>query len=721
MRSSDPRSYWKIVNGNRQDRKGVMDKIAHEVFQKHFEKLSNVSEEELFDTVLVDINVVVNAKLNEDIMPDEVLRCIRLLKNNKSCGYDGILNEFLKASSSKLLNVITLLFNVILKSGKIPASWAVGYISPIYKGNGDVHDPDNYRGITILSCFGKLFTAAINARIYAFLDENSLLGNEQAGFRKQHSTTDHVFALHCLIDLYLQRRQKLYCTFIDYRKCFDSIQHSLLWEKLLKCGVNGNVLEIVRDMYRKAKSCVKTANGLSDFFVSNIGLRQGENLSPVLYCIFINDLKEFLSTNVTGLTLPHELANSFLFDDVEAFVHLYLLLYADDTVILSESPQNMQKCLNLLKSYCNIWGLNINVKKTKVLVFSRGKIRNIPQFSFGEEKVDVVFDYKYLGVVFNYNNSFSKAIKERCILANRAMFLLLKRCRQACLPLDIQIDLFQKCIHPILLYGCEVWGFSNLDMCSRFQLRFLKLVLGLNKSTPTCMVLGEVGCFPIELEVKYRMLSFWYSLHCQSVEGFDKMSCMLYRLIAMQKESSEFVMPWLKEVHLNLDHLGLSFLKSSAPYTVNYFKSIAQQRLRDQFLQTWRGILSENSVCKNYRLYKDTFCFESYLLLLSQPMRKNVLKFRVNNHRLPIQRGRVINVPLNERLCTLCNLEEIGDEFHYLFVCENDEIQASRKKHLCNYFLHHCSIVKFGQLMNVKSKVKLIHLAKFVGDILRKV
>jgi hypothetical protein len=200
------------------------------------------------------------------------------------------------------------------------------------------------------------------------------------------------------------------------------------------------------------------------------------------------------------------------------------------------------------------------------------------------------------------------------------------------------------------------------------------------------MVLGEVGCFPIELEVKYRMLSFWYSLHCQSVEGFDKMSCMLYRLIAMQKESSEFVMPWLKEVHLILDQLGLSFLKSSAPYTVNYFKSIAQQRLRDQFLQTWRGILSENSVCKNYRLYKDTFCFESYLLLLSQPMRKNVLKFRVNNHRLPIQRGRVINVPLNERLCTLCNLEEIGDEFHYLFVCENDEIKASRKKHLCNFF-----------------------------------
>jgi hypothetical protein len=75
-----------------------MDKIAHEVFQKHFEKLSNVSEEELFDTVLGDNNAVENAKLNDEITIDEALKCIKRLKNNKSCGYDGILNEFLKAS-----------------------------------------------------------------------------------------------------------------------------------------------------------------------------------------------------------------------------------------------------------------------------------------------------------------------------------------------------------------------------------------------------------------------------------------------------------------------------------------------------------------------------------------------------------------------------------------------------------------------------------------------
>jgi hypothetical protein len=82
---------------------------------------------------------------------------------------------------------------------------------------------------------------------------------------------------------------------------------------------------------------------------------------------------------------------------------------------------------------------------------------------------------------------------------------------------------------------------------------------------------------------------------------------------------------------------------------------------------------------------------------------------------LPIQ-----HVPLNERVCTLYNSEEIGDEFHYLFVCENEENEASRKDHLRNYSLHHCTIIKFRQLMNSNSKIKLIHLAKFVTDILRK-
>ena len=81
---------------------------------------------------------------------------------------------------------------------------------------------------------------------------------------------DHGFALHCLIDVYLKRK-KLFCAFIDYKKAFVSVQRGLLWGKLLNSGVNGKVLCVIRAMYAKAKSCVKTRHGLSQFFVSNVG------------------------------------------------------------------------------------------------------------------------------------------------------------------------------------------------------------------------------------------------------------------------------------------------------------------------------------------------------------------------------------------------------------------------------------------------------------------
>jgi hypothetical protein len=156
-------------------------------------------------------------------------------------------------------------------------------------------------------------------------------------------------------------------------------------------------------------------------------------LSPVLYSIFINDLKGFLATNAPTLNLPFTLATEFLFDDIDAFVHLFLLLYADDAVILTETQNDMQCALKLLKSYCDNWSLTtINVQKTKVLIFSKRKIRKILNFFLVRMRLGLSLNTNIWGFfLINYNNSFVKAIKERCAAANRAMFLLLKRCRNA--------------------------------------------------------------------------------------------------------------------------------------------------------------------------------------------------------------------------------------------------------------------------------------------------
>ena len=106
--------------------------------------------------------------------------------------------------------------------------------------------------------------------------------------------------------------------------------------------------------------------------------------------------------------------------------YLFLLLYADDTIVLAECPEHLQRALDMLKIYCEFWGLDINVRKTKVMIFSRGgKIRKVPKLNFNEETVDIVWDYKYLGVKFYYNNKFKKAHQLHFSIANRAIFFII--------------------------------------------------------------------------------------------------------------------------------------------------------------------------------------------------------------------------------------------------------------------------------------------------------
>ena len=228
-------------------------------------------------------------------------------------------------------------------------------IKPLYKKKGSADDPDNYSGITLLSCVGKLFTACINARLSLYIESAGILGSEQAGFRNGHSTLDQIFTLHGLIELYLNRRKRIYCAFVDYKKAFDLVDRSSLWSKLISSGINGKIINVVYNMYNNAKSCVKLGNNLSEFFVCNIGVRQGENLSPLLFALYLNDFEYFVSRHYKGLDMCSSAIREHLSDeDVEVFLRLYVLLYADDTVIFAESAEELQCALSAVHQYCDL-------------------------------------------------------------------------------------------------------------------------------------------------------------------------------------------------------------------------------------------------------------------------------------------------------------------------------------------------------------------------------
>ena len=123
---------------------------------------------------------------------------VNKLKNNKAVGIDRILNEFIKCSIDIMIPLYVKLFNKILDSGEIPEDWLVGLIIPIYKNKGSKEEANNYRGITLLSCLGKLFTSILNDRLTEFCENNAILNESQAGFRKGYSTLDHIFTLKTL-------------------------------------------------------------------------------------------------------------------------------------------------------------------------------------------------------------------------------------------------------------------------------------------------------------------------------------------------------------------------------------------------------------------------------------------------------------------------------------------------------------------------------------------
>ena len=163
------------------------------------------------------------------------------------------------------------------------------------------------------------------------------------------------------------------------------------------------------------------------------------------------------------------------------------------------------------------------------MIFSRGKVRIHPEFKIGDEVLEVVSNFLYLGMKLNYNNKMSVAQKDLYDRASRAMFSLLKKCKSSNLPIDITIDMFEKTIVPILTYGCEVWGFGTNDVVNKLQRKFLKIILRLRTSTPTAMLHGETGTFPVDVTIKSRIMNYWYTL--VSHENSNKLSSLVYRCL----------------------------------------------------------------------------------------------------------------------------------------------------------------------------------------------
>jgi len=199
-------------------------------------------------------------------------------------------------------------------------------------------------------------------------------------------------------------------------------------------------------MDKEIKVCVSTGSGLSFPFKLNVGLKQGCNLSPLLFNIFINDVPDLINLSNCD---PPKLVN----------LPIPCLLYADDLVLLSKSREGLQNAITKLGDFSKNWFLEVNELKTKCLIFAKGKQPKIPKFKIGKNLLSFCDEYCYLGIIFSKSGNLNVAAKALSEKATGAMFSILKKLNKyRSMDHKILIEIFEKMITPIALYGVEVWG-----------------------------------------------------------------------------------------------------------------------------------------------------------------------------------------------------------------------------------------------------------------------
>ncbi|UYV64715.1 hypothetical protein LAZ67_3001738 [Cordylochernes scorpioides] len=250
----DSANFWKTI-ATLKDKSYIQGNITILEWQCFYNKLLSAET-----TIGSDLSTLsrIDPELYCEISITEITREISSLANEKACGADEIPNEALKTLPFEHLVTLKNIFNRIINSGSYPLIWSKSIIHPIFK-SGDRDNPSNYRGIALISNLSKLFTSILKSRLRNWIEGRSIIPENQAGFRKGYSCQDHIFTLLSLIQLTLRRkRRKLYAFFVDLKKAFDTVPHSLLWSKLGELGLDFRFVNLIRNYFEQMTTTATT-------------------------------------------------------------------------------------------------------------------------------------------------------------------------------------------------------------------------------------------------------------------------------------------------------------------------------------------------------------------------------------------------------------------------------------------------------------------------------
>ena len=262
-----------------------------------------------------------------EVSHDDITSGIEGLANNKSCGLDGVSAEHLKHSSNRIVPMLAMCFTGLFIHGMLPPSMISVVLVPIVKDKrASVCSTSNYRPIALASIMSKLLEKIILNRI----SDNLVTNPNQFGFKPKHSTEMCIFALKEAILKYRALNSNVYSCFLDASKAFDRVNHSKLFDTLVKRGDPFYIIRIIRFWYTSQTMYVRWNNVMSSGFKVSNGVRQGGILSPYLFCVYADELSRMLNNVNAGCFVGASLVNH--------------LMYADDLVLLAPSAAGLSFC-----------------------------------------------------------------------------------------------------------------------------------------------------------------------------------------------------------------------------------------------------------------------------------------------------------------------------------------------------------------------------------------
>ena len=329
----------------------------------------------------------------KETTPDETSKIIKGLDGKKSGDIHNISPDFVILSNQAVSQSLTIIFNRCVLEGCFPSAMKLAKIIPLHKGDS-VLSVANYRPISLLPIFSKIFERMIYDQFSDYITKNKILSELQFGFQKNKSTEQAISSITTHINKAFSNKQSAYCIFLDFAKAFDTVNHDILIDKLKYYGVKNKTLSLFASYLSNRKQVTEINGKMSDSGIIKNGVPQGSILGPLLFLLYINDISQ-----------SSDILTFFLFAD-------------DTTVFLQDFPSNnnTENTLNTELEKVSCWlaanKLSLNVKKSNFLHFHHGKSKKPTlNIKINDVPVEEKLYTKYLGTFIDNKLSWKTQIQ----------------------------------------------------------------------------------------------------------------------------------------------------------------------------------------------------------------------------------------------------------------------------------------------------------------------